>query len=104
MLGLRCDVGFSLVVRSRELVFSAMCWLLTAVASLVMGHRPVAQAQELWHTGLVALQHVGSSQSRDRTRVPCIGRRDLTHTATREVLTAVYCVSTLSFFNDTASF
>ena len=38
---------------------------------------------------LVAVQHVGSSQSRDRTRVPCIGRRNLIHCATREVLTAV---------------
>ena len=26
-----------------------------------------AQAQQLWHTGLVAPQHVGSSQIRDRT-------------------------------------
>ena len=30
-------------------------------------------AQQLWRTGLVALQHVGSSQTRARTRVPCIG-------------------------------
>ena len=28
-----------------------------------------AQAQQLWCTGLVALQHVGSSQTRDRTRI-----------------------------------
>ena len=27
------------------------------------------EAQYLWHTGLVAPQHVGSSQTRDRTRV-----------------------------------
>ena len=27
--------------------------------------------------GLVALQHVGSSQMRDRTHVPCIGRQTL---------------------------
>ena len=36
--------------------------------------------------GLVAPRHVGSSQTRDRTRVPCIGRRILNHCATREVL------------------
>ena len=36
--------------------------------------------------GLVAPCHVGSSQTRDRTRVPCIGRRILNHCATREVL------------------
>ena len=57
-------------------------------------------AQKLWHTGsvvvarrlsscgacmgLVALRHVGSSQARARTHVPCIGRRILNHCATRE--------------------
>ena len=41
------------------------------------------QAQYLWLTGLVALQHVGSSWTRDRTRVPCIGRQILNHCATR---------------------
>ena len=30
-------------------------------------------------TGSVALRHVGSSQTRDRTHVPCIGRWILTH-------------------------
>ena len=51
-----------------------------------------AQAQQLWRTGLVAPRHVGSSQTRARTRVPCIGRRILNHCATREahVLCFVY--------------
>ena len=31
-------------------------------------------AQQLWHTGLVALWHVGCSWTRDQTCVPCIGR------------------------------
>ena len=35
--------------------------------------------------GLAAPQRVGSSWIRDRTRVPCIGRRILNHCATREV-------------------
>ena len=35
------------------------------------------RAQELWLTGLVAPWHVGSSQTRDRTCVPCIGRQIL---------------------------
>ena len=35
--------------------------------------------------GLVALQHVGSSQTRARTRVPCIGKEILNHCTTREV-------------------
>ena len=43
-----------------------------------------AQAQQLWRTGLVSLRHVGSSRTRDRTHVPCIGRRILNLCATRE--------------------
>ena len=35
--------------------------------------------------GLVAPQHVGSSQTRAQTRVPYIGRRILNHSITREV-------------------
>ena len=46
-----------------------------------------AQAQKLWRTGLVALRHVGSSRTRARTHVPCIGRQILNHCATREVPT-----------------
>ena len=44
-----------------------------------------AWAQKLWHMGLVAQWHVGSSQTRDRTHVPCIGRQILNHCITREV-------------------
>ena len=47
---------------------------------------PDAQAQQLWLTGLVAPRHVGSSWTRARTRVPCIGRQILNHCATREAL------------------
>ena len=45
---------------------------------------PDAQAQQSWLTGQAAPRHVGSSQTRARTRVPCIGRRILNHCATRE--------------------
>ena len=45
---------------------------------------PDAQAQQLWLMGLVAPRHVGSSQTRARTRVPCIGRQIPNHCATRE--------------------
>ena len=38
-----------------------------------------------WLTGLAAPRHVGSSQTRDRTHVPCIGRWILNHCTTREV-------------------
>ena len=44
---------------------------------------PDAQAQQLWLTGLVAPRHVGSSQTRARTHVPCIDRQSLNHCATR---------------------
>ena len=44
-----------------------------------------AQAQQLWCTGLAAPQHVGSSQTRARTRVLCTGRQILNHCSTREV-------------------
>ena len=38
-----------------------------------------------WCTGLVALQHVKSSQTRDWTCVPCLGKQILIHWAAREV-------------------
>ena len=40
----------------------------------------------MWRTGLAAPRHVGSSRTRARTCVPCVGRRILNHCATREVL------------------
>ena len=44
------------------------------------GHRlQVTQAQESCCMDLVALQHVRSSRTSDRTHVPCIDRRILTH-------------------------
>ena len=42
------------------------------------------QARLLWHTGLVSLLHVESSQIRDQTCVPCIGRQILIHCTPRE--------------------
>ena len=56
-----------------------------------------APAQQLWHTGLVVPRHVGSSQTRDPTRVPCIGRRILNYCTTREV-------SSLLFLNNLSSY
>ena len=47
---------------------------------------PDAQAQQLWLTGPAAPRHAGSSQTRARTRVPCISRQTLNHCATREAL------------------
>ena len=43
------------------------------------------QSQYLWCTGLFAPWHVGSSRTRARACVPCIGRRILNHCTPREV-------------------
>ena len=40
--------------------------------------------------GLIAPQHVGSSWTKDRTCVPCIGRRILNHWTTREALSPIF--------------
>ena len=57
-------------------------WALGMWASVVVARG----LQQLWLTGLVAPRHVGSSQARARTRVPCIGRQTPNHCATREAL------------------
>ena len=59
-----------------------------------------AQAQQLWRTGLVTPRHVGSSRTRARTRVPCIGRRILNHCATREAPTHVILNSSTALDNN----
>ena len=59
---------------------------------------PDAQAQQLWLTGPAAPRHVGSSQTRARTRVLCIGRQILNHCATREAQNcAVFYCYMISF-------
>ena len=52
--------------------------LVTAVASLVAEHG-------LRGSGALALWHVGSSQTRAQTLVPCKGRQILNHWTTRKV-------------------
>ena len=87
VLGLRCCTGLSLAVLSGGgYSLAVVNWLLPAVASLVAGHgRKDVQASVGMCSGLVAPPHVGSSQTRDRTPVPCIGRRILNHWTTGEV-------------------
>ena len=110
MLGLCCCAGFSLVAASGGYSLTAVCTVPIAAASCCgaqargcadfsgcgtraqqlwfLGSR--ARAQQLRHMGLVALQHVGSFQIRDRTHVSCIGRRILYHGATREAQRLTY--------------
>ena len=52
--------------------------------------------------GLAAPRYVGSSRIRDRTRVPCIGRRILNHCATREVLQLAFLVNCMCLANENA--
>ena len=105
MLGLHCCVqAFSscgewrllfVVVRGLLIVVASLCCRAQALgvqASGVVAHglrSCGSQALECmlssWRTGLVALQHVGSSRTRDLAPVPCIGRRILNHSTTREV-------------------
>ena len=57
---------------------------LWAGATLCYGaEAPGMWAQELWHMGLVAQWHMGSSWTRVRTLVPCIGKTILNHWTTR---------------------
>ena len=67
-------------------LFIAVRGPLTIAASLVAEHRPqmCRLSNCVWLTGPVAPRHVGSSQTRARTRVPCNGRQILSHCATRE--------------------
>ena len=46
--------------------------------------------QQLWVAGFVAPWRVGSSQTRARTCVPCIGRQILNHCTTREALSLYF--------------
>ena len=56
---------------------------------------PDAQAQQLWLTGPVAPRHVGSSQTRARTRVPRISRQTPNHCATREAPEYIFKMTSL---------
>ena len=68
--------GLFLVAVSRGHSLVAVLGLLTAGASFAAEHRLSARGLlQLWHTGLLALRHVESSQTRDWTRVPCVVRQ-----------------------------
>ena len=80
--------GLSLAAESRGSSLVVVCGLLVEVASLAVeegsrhtGFSRSVWAQKLWCTNLVAVRHVGSSQTRDQTCVLCIGRRILYHWA-----------------------
>ena len=78
--------GLSLVVVSGGHSSSRCAGLSLSWPLLLGAQAPDAQAQQLWLTRPVALRHVGSSQTRARTRVPCTGRQTLNNCTTREAL------------------
>ena len=57
-----------------------------------------AQAQQLWLMGFVAPWLVGSSQTRDRTGVPCIARQTLNQWTIREAPPPVSLSTTFQVF------
>ena len=61
-----------------------------------MGHRDQGLPQLWQHRGSVAPGHVGSSQTRDQTGVPCIARQILNHWTTREALFQFFQFSSFS--------
>ena len=71
-------------------LFVVLLGLLIAVVSLVKHRLQALELQQLRHTGLVALWLVELFRTRDQTHVPCIGRRILIHSGTREVPTTVF--------------
>ena len=92
VLGLRFCARALSSCSKRGPLFITVCGPLTIAASRCRAQAPDAQAQQLWLTGLVAPRHVGSSQTRARTRVPCISRQILNHCATREAQVFIFYV------------
>ena len=86
-LGLHCYEGVSLVAASRATL--GCC----ARASHCRG-LSCCRAWAPEHLGLfIARGHVESSQTRDQTHVPCIGRWILNHWTAREVLDLMFLSS-----------
>ena len=85
MLGLHCCVGFLCSCRGWGLLSSCNAWLLSRRLLLFSstGRRctsspALERGSVLGRTGLVALWCVGSSRTRDRTHVSCVGSASFT--------------------------
>ena len=98
VLGLRFCVRAFSSCGKRGPLFIVVHGPLTITASLVAEQR--LQTRKLSNCGSrgpAAPRHVGSSQTRARTRVPCIGRQILNHCATREALFASILLRIFAF-------
>ena len=85
VLGLHCFGGLPLVMASRgysslRCTSFSLQWLLLLQRTGSRAHR----LQSSWCKCPVAPRQVGSSLTRDRTSVPCVGGGVLNHWATRE--------------------
>ena len=105
--------GLSLVSEWMGYSSAVVFGLLTAVTSPVVEHgvqavwvsvaaahrlnsctsqAPECRLSKMWRAGPVSLHHVGSSQIKDRTSVPCIGSWSLNHWTTSEALLSLKCI------------
>ena len=76
-----------------------MCRLLIALATLVAERKLLSTGSVLVLHRLVAPRDVVSSQTREQTRVQCIGRWILYHWTTREVPLSVFQLRKSVSFN-----
>ena len=81
VLSLRCCVGFFSSCSEQGLLSSCSARDSRGAQALeCAGFSSWSSwAQYLWPMGLVTLQHVGSSPSRDQNRVSCVGKWILYH-------------------------
>ena len=84
MLGLPGCTGFSLVAVHRLLTAAASLDVEQVGFSSFCSRAPTAWLNSCGHWLIVALRYVGSSWTRDRTHVSCIGRWILYHCNTWE--------------------
>ena len=74
VLSLRFFMGFLQLPQEGNTLVAARRLLTEAVSLVAERGLQTCELQQLRYTGLVVLQHVGSSQNRDQTHDPCIGR------------------------------
>ena len=103
VLGLRFVRGPSLIVASGDHSSSQCAGLPLSWPLLLPSTGSKRAGSVIVAHGPAAPRHVGSSQTRARTRVPCIGRQTPNHCATREALVFFFdwaqLLSSLSFMD-----
>ena len=91
VLGLCCYTWAFSSDGEGRLLPSCSVWVSQCAGSSCSEHGlQSVQAQQLQHTGSAAPCHKGSSQTRDQTHVPCIGRQIPNRWTTREVFNRLF--------------